>query len=91
VSIVSPAAVARHGDDFTGQPVGTGPFVFERWDPGHRIVLRRNERFWGDRPAIERLVFEVVPDPRQRLIALESGAVDMAMAILPEELQYVEQ
>jgi peptide/nickel transport system substrate-binding protein len=90
VSIVSPAAVARWGDDFTRHPVGTGPFVFERWDPGQRIVLRRNDRYWGDRPAFERLVFEVVEDPRQRLIALESGAVDMAMAILPEELQFVE-
>jgi len=90
VSIVSPTAVRRWGDDFTNHPVGTGPFVFERWDKGQRIVLRRNDDYWGDKPAFEHLVFEVIEDPRQRLIALESGAVDLAMAILPEELQFVE-
>ena len=35
-------------------------------------------------------VFQVIPDPRQRLIALESGAIDIAYAVLPEELQFVE-
>jgi peptide/nickel transport system substrate-binding protein len=90
VSIVSPTAVAKYGDDFTNHPCGTGPFVFERWDKGHRIVLARNDDYWGDKAAMARLVFEVIEDPRQRLVALESGAVDMANAILPEELQFVE-
>jgi peptide/nickel transport system substrate-binding protein len=31
-----------------------------------------------------------VPDARQRLVALESGAIDLAVAILPEELQFVD-
>jgi peptide/nickel transport system substrate-binding protein len=90
VSIVSPTAVAKYGDDFTSHPVGTGPYVLDRWDQGHRIVLRRNDDYWGERAAMARLVFEVIEDPRQRLVALESGAVDLANAILPEELQYVE-
>jgi peptide/nickel transport system substrate-binding protein len=90
VSIVSPTAVEKWGDDFTNHPVGTGPFRFERWDKGHRLVLRKNDDYWGDKAEFERLVFEVIEDPRQRLVALESGAVDMAHAILPEELQFVE-
>ncbi len=90
VSIVSPTAVEKWGDDFTNHPCGTGTFVFERWDKGHRVVLRRNDDYWGDKAEFERLVFEVIEDPRQRLIALESGAIDMAAAILPEELQFVE-
>jgi peptide/nickel transport system substrate-binding protein len=88
-AIVSPTAVARWGDDFAAHPVGTGPFRFERWEPGQRIVLTRNPDYW-DKPAeIERLVFAVEPDPRQRLVALESGAVDVAAAIRPDELAYV--
>jgi peptide/nickel transport system substrate-binding protein len=90
VSIVSPDAVARWGEAFAEHPVGTGAFVFERWDKGERIVLRKNPSSWGGAPAFDRLVFEVIRDPRQRLIALESGAVDIASAILPAELQYVE-
>lgn len=90
VSIVSPRAVARWGEAFPEHPVGTGPFLVERWDRGERIVLGRFEGYWGDKPKLERLVFEVVPDARQRLVDLESGAIDLAVAILPEELQFVD-
>lgn len=90
VAIVSPAAVAKWGDDFESHPVGTGPFKFESWERGERIVLEANRDYWGGAPALDRLVFQVIPDPRQRLIALESGAIDIAYAILPEELQFVE-
>jgi len=90
VSIVSPTAVARWGDAFADHPVGTGPFFVERWERGERIVLGRFRGYWGPPSKVERLVFEVVPDARQRLIALESGAIDVAVAILPEELQFVD-
>jgi peptide/nickel transport system substrate-binding protein len=92
VSIVSPTAVARWGADFTSHPSGTGPFMLERWDRGDRIVLRRNDDYWdADHAAVlARVVFQVIEDPRQRLIALESGAVDVATQILPEELQFVD-
>lgn len=91
VSIVSPTAVATYGDELEHHPVGTGPFVFERWDRGERVVLRRNPHYWRPErtPELERIVFEVIGDPRQRLIALESGAIDLAVSILPEELQFV--
>jgi peptide/nickel transport system substrate-binding protein len=90
VSIVSPQAVAKWGDAFAEHPVGTGPFVIERWDRGERIVLGRFNNYWGPPASIRRLVFEVVPDARQRLTDLESGAIDLAVAILPEELQFVD-
>ncbi len=88
--IVSPAAVGRWGDAFKAHPVGTGPFELERWQPGDTLVLRRFARYWGDPPVIERLVFRVVADARHRLIELESGSVDLATAIPPDELTFVE-
>jgi peptide/nickel transport system substrate-binding protein len=90
VSIVSPTAVKRWGREFTRHPVGTGPYRFQEWHPGDRIVLERNEAYWGPKAKLERLVFRYIPDPRQRLVALEGGAVDVAYGILPEELQFVE-
>jgi peptide/nickel transport system substrate-binding protein len=90
VAIVSPTAVARWREDFAEHPVGTGPFAFVRWDRGERIVIARNPRYWGERTASARVVFEVEPDARQRLIALESGAADVALAISPDELQYAD-
>jgi peptide/nickel transport system substrate-binding protein len=91
VSIVSPTAVRTHGDAYGDNPVGTGPFMIESWERGERVVLRRNPDYWRrDRlPKLERVAFEVIVDPRQRLVALESGAIDLAASILPEELQFV--
>lgn len=89
VSIVSPAAVKKWGDKYGRHPIGTGPFRFVSWDTG-RIVLERNPDYWGGAPTIERLVFQTIPDDRQRLVALESGAIDLAYSILPKELQFVE-
>src|SRR5262249_48514484 len=88
-SIVSPAAVRKWGKDFPLHPVGTGPFRLVSWSPGDRIVVERNADYWGPRPRVGRIVFRDIPDARQRLVALEGGAVDVAYLILPEELQYV--
>ncbi len=88
--IVSPAAVATWGDAFQRHPVGTGPFVFESWTPGEAVTVRRFAGYWGQGALLERIVFRVVTDARQRLIDLESGSVDLAAAIRPDEQPFVE-
>lgn len=88
--IASPTAVQRWGDQFRNHPVGTGPFRFEAWKPGEQIVLHRFEGYWGPAAHLSRLVFQVVVDARQRLISLESGSVDLAVSVLPDEMPFVE-
>lgn len=88
--IVSPTAVEKYGDAFQAHPVGTGPFAFESWVMGEQLVVKRFERYWGPPAGLERVVFQVVVDPRQRLIDLESGQVDLAVTILPDEQSFVE-
>jgi peptide/nickel transport system substrate-binding protein len=87
-SIVSPTAVARYGKTFFRHPVGSGPFRFVSWQNGV-IVLERNADHWDGVPSFRRLVFRTMPDGRQRLTALEAGAIDVAYSILPDELQSV--
>lgn len=87
--IVSPPAVTRWGDAFVEHPVGTGPYELETWARGEQVVVRRFEGYWGAQPAISRIVFRVVVDPRQRLVELESGSVDLATSILPDEQPFV--
>jgi peptide/nickel transport system substrate-binding protein len=88
--IVSPAAVRRWGDAFDEHPVGTGAFELESWDRGEQVVVKRFARYWGPAPSLERIVFRVVLDARQRLVDLQSGAVDLAAGILPDEQSFVE-
>jgi len=88
--MVSPTAVRAWGDAFASHPVGTGPFAFETWIKGEQVVVHRFDGYWGHRAYLDRVVFQVDPDARQRLIDLESGSVDLAMAILPDEQPFVE-
>lgn len=88
--IVSPRAVVRYADDFRANPIGTGAFALESWVPGEAVVVKRYDHYWGPHPDLARIVFRVVVDARQRLVDLESGAVDVATGILPDEQAFVE-
>jgi peptide/nickel transport system substrate-binding protein len=89
VSIVSPTAVKKFGAEFSRHPVGTGPFRFVDWSPGERIILTANPNYWGGAPQVQHLVFVAIRDPRQRLVALEGGSIDVAENLSPEDLQFV--
>ena len=43
--IVSRRAVERFGDDFFRHPVGSGPFVVEKWLSDYKLILRRNPEY----------------------------------------------
>lgn len=90
VSIVSPAAVKKHGENFRDHPVGTGPYRLLRWNKGHSIALTHNKQYWGGRPHVERLVFKVVPDASDRLSSLLSGTASVAHGLSPQDRQLVQ-
>lgn len=45
LSPVSPAAVAKYGDDFGSHPVGTGAFKFKEWVAASHIAIERNDAY----------------------------------------------
>lgn len=57
--------------------VGAGPYRLASWERNSGFTLERNERYWGRRPAIGRVRFEIVPDAGERIARLLSGAVDV--------------
>lgn len=57
-------------------PVGTGPFKFERWVAGDRVVLVRNPDYDGPKPALERVTFRFISDPAAQVAALKAGDID---------------
>jgi len=72
--------------------VGLGPFIVAEYQPGQRLVLARNPRYWrkdanGDPlPALDRLTLEIVPDQNAELLRLQAGQIDFTQAeIRPED------
>jgi peptide/nickel transport system substrate-binding protein len=83
---VSPTAVQTHGADFFKNPVGTGPFRFVEWLKDERIVLAKNDSYWGPGPHIERLIFRSIQDPSVRFLELRAGALHGMDNLSPEFL-----
>ncbi len=74
VAMMSPTAAKAAGVKGYGQkPVGTGPFKFKSWTPGEKLVLERNDSYWGTKPTIKELTFKVVPEDATRVMLLKTG------------------
>src|SRR6266566_601330 len=62
--------------EFNRKPVGTGPFRFVEWRRGERLVMEANAQYHGGRPALDRLIYRVIPDAVVLLQELRAGGVD---------------
>lgn len=89
-AIVSPAAVARLGDQFATNPVGSGPFIFRSRQADTNIVLEANAQYFRGAPKLDRLVYRIIPNASTRRLELENGGVDILqqagqLAAIPAE------
>ena len=87
--IVSKSAVEAAGSDevFGRNPVGTGAYKFVEWIAGDRIVLERNEEYWGELPEFKNLVIRTITDDTTRAMALENGEIDIAYKLAPAQME----
>ncbi|MFK3704287.1 nickel ABC transporter substrate-binding protein [Klebsiella sp. NPDC088457] len=58
-------------------PVGTGPWILKESKLNQYDVLVRNERYWGEKPALRQVTVKVIPDPMTRAVAFETGDIDL--------------
>lgn len=57
--------------------IGTGPYVLTDFVTDEYAVFERNENYWGEAPAIEKITVKVIPDNQTRIMALEKGEIDL--------------
>jgi peptide/nickel transport system substrate-binding protein len=55
---------------------GTGPYRLDAWNRGSDITLSAFEDYWGDAPLSQTAIFRWSTEAAQRLVELQSGAVD---------------
>ena len=85
--VVSRRAVTTIGDDrYRLQPIGTGPFVFERWSPGNEVRLSANPKYFEGASSLDSVVFRIIKDETAAAIALQNGEIDVFYELLLPEV-----
>ena len=57
-------------------PIGTGPFKFSKWVKGDRIVMVRNDAYWGTAAKLKTATIKIIPDPAAAVSAMMAGDID---------------
>ncbi|GAA3953097.1 ABC transporter substrate-binding protein [Allohahella marinimesophila] len=86
---ISPASIEKGGNDSVEtNPIGTGPFKFEKRTVGEATTLLANKDYWDAErlPEIERLIFRPISEVATRELALMSGEVDMISSPSPDSI-----
>ena len=86
------AATSDQAREFLDQnSAGTGPYVLERWIPQEETVLVRNRNYSGDEePYFDRVIIVNIPEAATQKIALESGDIDLAIDLTPDQVAELE-
>ncbi len=58
------------------QPVGTGPFVFDKWVQGDRIEIVKNDSYWGTPAKLDKATFKFISEPTAAYAAILAGDLD---------------
>lgn len=55
----------------------TGPFKVVEYLPEERLVVERNDEYWGQAPMLDKITFRFIPDSTTRTLSLQTGEVDL--------------
>jgi oligopeptide transport system substrate-binding protein len=85
-SVVPREAVERYGPDFRQHPVGTGPFYFQLWKEGAKLVLLKNPHYFetdsGKRlPYLDAIAITFIVDKQSAFLEFIKGNLDFMSGI----------
>lgn len=84
--IIHPDSYNENGE--MGLPIGTGPFKVESFDASTGVLtLVKNENYWGDEPALDKVVLTGMSDSSTRALALESDQIDFTCDLPFNEIE----
>ncbi|WP_087973721.1 glutathione ABC transporter substrate-binding protein [Oceanobacillus rekensis] len=78
------------GSVINENPIGTGFFKFESWNPGSEIVIVNNEEYWGEPAKLDSVTFKVVGEGGTRVAELETGDSHIANHVSPNDVPRIE-
>jgi peptide/nickel transport system substrate-binding protein len=80
--LLPPDYMAEVGEEeFARRPVGSGPYRLAEFTESDRYVFEAWDGYWAGPPAVDRVIYQVIPEPSAQVAALLAGQVDMIPAV----------
>jgi peptide/nickel transport system substrate-binding protein len=64
--------------------VGNGMYKVDKWVENDRVILTRNEDYWGTKPGLKKLIIRFIKDETVAITELKNGNLDY-MSLTPEQ------
>ncbi|GAB6928355.1 glutathione ABC transporter substrate-binding protein [Paenibacillus sp. JCM 10914] len=80
----------KAGAYLSQNPVGTGTFKLESWNPGQEVKLAANPDYWGNPAKVDKVTFKVVSEEGTRLAELETGYAHIIDPVSPSSINRAE-
>ena len=86
-SVVKKAAYLAGPEAFGSKPICTGPFMVQSYERGSQLVLAPNPHYWAKgedgkpMPYVDKVVLRYMPDSNSRVLGLQNGDIDAALAL----------
>lgn len=77
-------------EGFMEQPIGSGPYKFVEWKIDDKVVMERNEDYFGDEPTWDTVTIRAINEGSTRVGELLTGGVDLITDVAPNEWDRVE-
>ena len=61
------------------EPIGTGPYAIEDWEYGQKLLLQRNDTYWGAKPAFARAEYQWRSEGSVRAAMITNDETDIAV------------
>jgi peptide/nickel transport system substrate-binding protein len=81
-SVVPNEIVEHYNSDFRSNPIGTGPFIFKRWEENIKLVFRKNNNYFEtdemgqNLPYLEAVSITFLPDKQSEFLQFAQGNLD---------------
>jgi peptide/nickel transport system substrate-binding protein len=79
--IISKKAGEELGDTFRANPVGTGPFAFQRYAAKQLVELRAHKPYFRGVPKLDGVIYRFMPDLSTRELAFDQGELHIIEGI----------
>lgn len=69
---------------------GSAAYSLQQWQSNNLVLLTSNDNFWGEAPAMRRIIWRHIPESQSQRLQLQQHDLDIAFQLAPNDLKALE-